>query len=407
MTAVCGICVSNAVEENCYILMPGCGHVFDRACITNSLGVEYTCPECNLNYLLPSPYRPFQLSESVDFIEYKELHKHLMGAKQTITQLKEELARVCEDLGVEQRSRKKSNESLIILSQQFIALQEKYNSLSSKEAHLAVVVTSQEQVPINPNQTPVETQATSSPRTPVPVETTKTREESTPQLKLDDTKEKWLVQYSNRIHELEGKLKLNLPGDQRQSFEKHLQLNLENKAMVEKILILQYLSNKIAANLSKSQIDANHIAVKYKGVISKLSASTKKAKEMDNASVAQKQGNLKVYVDKIHELEKASKSSDICDLQALKTKYTELVALLPIVYQMHSFSTVSGKLKKVKAKHAKLNNVNLAFKPVKLQENLEHILTRSKRLQEKISLHATLIEQAEQINQELEAFLDE
>ncbi|KAK4511915.1 uncharacterized protein ATC70_003914 [Mucor velutinosus] len=186
MTAVCGICVSNAVEENCYIFMPGCGHVFDRAC----LGVEYTCPKCKSNYLLPSPCRPFQLAGSASFIEHKELHKHLMHANCTITQLKDELEKTYEDLSVEQRSRKKSSESPIDLNQQLVALQEKYNNLNSNEiGRLAVAAISEEEAFITVDLGSSDIQATSRPRNPVPAkEPAKICEENIAYLQLQDDK---------------------------------------------------------------------------------------------------------------------------------------------------------------------------------------------------------------------------
>ncbi|OAC97665.1 hypothetical protein MUCCIDRAFT_116150 [Mucor lusitanicus CBS 277.49] len=329
--------------------MPGCGHVFDRACITNSLGVEYTCPECKNTYLLPSPYRPFQLSDRKEFIEYKELHRHLMQANQVIAQLQENLVKAYEELDLEQRSRKKSNESLVILSQQLVALQEKQTNLNSNEiGHLAVAGVPDDRSSMNADQGPSEIEATSSPTTPMPTEPTKkVPEEGAVDKKPEDTREKLLVHYNNRI-------------------------------------------------------------LKHKDVISKLSASLKKAKEMDDsASEEEKQSKFKVYVDKIFDLEKAAKLSNTYNLLDLKTTYKEYDERLPNESQMRAYSTVSKKLARVKAKNANLNRIINAMKREKLQMKLEHTLTESRRFIETIASHATIIEQAEQMNRELEAFLDE
>lgn len=220
------------------------------------MGVEYTCPECKNNYLLPSPYRPFQLSDNTDSIEYKELYRHLMQAGNTITQLKEELAKAYEDLSIEQRSRKKSNESLIVLSQQLVALQERCNNLSSNETSplsVAVDTSQEDEASINLNETTSEIQAsTSSPRTPVPTKTIKKSEEKPAAKQPFDTKEKLLVHYNARIQELTAKIP-NVQESQKQSMNQHLQLCIESKAMVEKLHSLRHISSMIAAHISYSQ----------------------------------------------------------------------------------------------------------------------------------------------------------
>lgn len=129
--------------------------------------------------------------------------------------------------------------------------------------------------------------------------------------------------------------------------------------------------------------------------------------EMDDASIEEKQDNIKAYTDKIFELEKASKLLNISDLQALKTAYQEYDALLPNQNQMYAYHTVSKRLKKLKAKHAKLNNNDVDLRRIKLQKTLENTLTQSRKFQEKVDRHAGIIEQAELMNQELEAFLEE
>ncbi|KAL0139816.1 hypothetical protein V8B55DRAFT_1596588 [Mucor lusitanicus] len=344
--------------------MPGCGHVFDRACITNSLGVEYTCPECKNTYLLPSPYRPFQLSDRKEFIEYKELHRHLMQANQVIAQLQENLVKAYEELDLEQRSRKKSNESLVILSQQLVALQEKQTNLNSNEiGHLAVAGVPDDRSSMNADQGPSEIEATSSPTTPMPTEPTKKY----------PRKEQWI-----RNQKIQ-----------------------ERSCLFITTIEFHETSIYICTNA-----DSN--TVKHKDVISKLSASLKKAKEMDDsASEEEKQSKFKVYVDKIFDLEKAAKLSNTYNLLDLKTTYKEYDERLPNESQMRAYSTVSKKLARVKAKNANLNRIINAMKREKLQMKLEHTLTESRRFIETIASHATIIEQAEQMNRELEAFLDE
>lgn len=333
-----------------------------------------------------------------------------MQAGNTIALLKEELAAVYEELSLEQRSRKKSNESLIVLSQQLVALQEKCNNLSSNETdHLLVaVVTSQEdKVPIHSNETPSEVQATTlSPKTPVPTEITKTCEKQLADKQLDDTKERLLVYYNARIQELTTKIP-NAQASQKQSMNQHLKLCIESKAMVEKLHGLRHISSKIAAHISHLQTNADRNAVSHKDAISKLSASVKKAKEMDDTPIAEKQDKIKVYAEKIFELEKASQLSNTSDIQALKTAFQEHDALLPNKNQMLAYHTVSKKLRRLKAKHAKLNRIGADFKRIKLQVTLEQALAEGRRFHEKVDMHASIIEQAEQMNQELEAFLEE
>lgn len=127
----------------------------------------------------------------------------------------------------------------------------------------------------------------------------------------------------------------------------------------------------------------------------------------DSASEEEKQSKFKVYVDKIFDLEKAAKLSNTYNLLDLKTTYKEYDERLPNESQMRAYSTVSKKLARVKAKNANLNRIINAMKREKLQMKLEHTLTESRRFIETIASHATIIEQAEQMNRELEAFLDE
>lgn len=61
------------------------------------------------------------------------------------------------------------------------------------------------------------------------------------------------------------------------------------------------------------------------------------------------------------------------------------------------------KLKRVKAKHVKLANINRTLKQKKCQQNLEYILTESREFREKIDFHGNIIEQAEQAVQDLES----
>ncbi|CEP12898.1 hypothetical protein [Parasitella parasitica] len=78
--------------------MPDCEHVFDMACIENSLGLEYTCPECQRVYLLPSPYRPTNLSaDNSEHQEYVRLRKSVAETNQETNALKVELSKfICE-----------------------------------------------------------------------------------------------------------------------------------------------------------------------------------------------------------------------------------------------------------------------------------------------------------------------
>lgn len=375
------------------------------------MGVEYTCPECHNNYLLPSPYRPFQLSDSNALIEYKELHKRLLQANHTIAILKDELLKAHEDLNVEQRSRKKSNESLIILSQAFTALQEKYNNLSPPESdQLAVVVAVEkpesQQASDDVNQEPSENNAISSPRTPMPLQNSGA---SNVVNQLENSRSKLLIHYDTRIKELVAKIP-GAQGGQKKSFEQHLRLNLENKVVVEKLHNLRYISSKIAANLSNSQDDAIRNAEKHKQVMAKFTAIVLKFKEGQESSAVENQdsqGEIKVCLEKISKFEEAVNLSNISDLQPLTARFQENDQLLPNDSQMYCYSTVSKKLKRVKAKHAKLANINRTFKQQKLQQNLEYILTESRKFREKIDFHGTIIEQAEQAVQDLESLWTE
>lgn len=175
-----------------------------------------------------------------------------MQANQVIAQLQENLVKAYEELDLEQRSRKKSSESLVILSQQLVALQEKQTNLNSNEiGHLAVAGVPDDRSSMNADQGPSEIEATSSPTTPMPTEPTKkVPEEGAVDKKPEDTREKLLVHYNNRIRELQTKL-LNAQGcqEQNQSFKQHLKYILENKAIVERMHSLRYISSKIAWNI--------------------------------------------------------------------------------------------------------------------------------------------------------------
>lgn len=346
------------------------------------MGVEYTCPECHNNYLLPSPYRPIQPSDSSDFIEYKELHKRLLQANHTIAILNDELSKAHEDLDVEQRSRKKSNESLIILSQAFTALQEKYNNLSPTESdQLAVVVAAEEpesqQTSVDVNQEPSEDNAMSSPRTPMPLQNPGANNVVD---QLENSRSKLLIHYNTRIKELVAEIP-GAQGSQKKSFEQHLRLNFENKMVVEKLDNLRYISSKIAANLSNLQDDAMRNVDKHKQVIAKFTATVLKFKERQESSTVENQdsqGEIKLCLEKISKFEEAASRLNISDLQRLTDRFQENDQLLPNDSQMHNYSTVSKKLKRVKAKHVKLANINRTLKQKKCKQNLEYILTESR-----------------------------
>ncbi|KAI8638773.1 hypothetical protein BD408DRAFT_446541 [Parasitella parasitica] len=381
MIAVCGICVYKSSEERCFILMPGCGHVFDKACIDNSLGLEYTCPECQNTYLLPSPYRPTNLA--ADNSEHQEcflLKKSVAEANKTIDTLKLELLNVRDELNIERRSHKECSKALSTASKALETIKSRYQgSEPSRHDHSKQLNSS--------TSNSLTTANVSAPQVhirPTEIEADKSGNERHSVKKKSKIQQKSVIKTRTSKKDVLIWKKLNQ--DTLKSFE-----------------LLKTYADTATKRLQSSQFDSNLLQIKKEKLFSKFKSSVQVVDIVQQHSKLKKaerlnlQGTISACKKKMDELEKSEKGLSTIN-QQLQAELDKLVVSLPDGDAMKEYQTAQRKLQISKRENTQMLEYKHNIKQKRIPEKLSHIFRKNKDLTKTIASHASNVKQAENID---------
>lgn len=399
---------------------------------------------------MPSPYRPIHLSaDSTELREYRELKRSLMEAESMIEAQKIQLSELQDNLDVESRSRKKSNEALIAATQALTTLQRDYDSLkllrddylselnSIKTNNLAIAVqTTDSFVERTRNLSKAhDHQSIKENNSSISIKPNTSPENEDSKLKFDNMKQQYndlqkkyvellhngsqgqqtkisqlaALQFNTANNELINELNKKLTsaeGIEKQTLNYRIKSINANQNILYKLHALQTLAGTTKTRLDQSQIDLNFLQIDKENLLSKLKVSVQDTKKMQESSelVAIKNCNLQKQItaclEKAAKLEKSEKVLHTL-IQQLQDKHKNLSELLPDSGMMTEYLIVHKQFKKLKEETSKLWEFSRIIKCEKVQEKFESILKDNNHLRKKISAHISCLQEVKGLNQSL------
>lgn len=377
-----------------------------------------------------------------------------MEAESMIEAQKIQLSELQDNLDIESRSRKKSNDALIAATQALTTLQRDYNSLqilrddylpelnSIKTNNLAVAVqTTGTFVERIRNLSKADDhQAIKENNSSFSIKPNTSPENEDSKLKFDNMKQQYndlqkkyvellhngpqghqtkisqlaAPQFNTEDNELINKLTKKLTsaeGSEKQTLNYRIKSINANQNILYKLHALQTLVDTTKTRLDQSQIDVNSLQIDKDNLLSKLKISVQDTKKIQESSELEaiKNRNLQKQItaclEKAAKLEKSEKVLHTL-IQQLQDKHKNLTALLPDSGMMTEYLIVHKKLKKLKEETSKLWEFSRIIKCEKVQEKFESILKDNKHLRKKIDAHIGCLQEFKGLNQSLTSNLE-
>ncbi|CEP17294.1 hypothetical protein [Parasitella parasitica] len=390
MLAVCGICIYKSFEERCCILMPGCGHVFDKACIDNSLGLEYTCPECQCVYLLPSPYRPTILSaDNSEHQEYIQMRKSVAEANEQIYALKAELQQVKCELAIERRKHEKCNEALTTPK----------NALEIHKSGSHDRIFSKRDLSSELSSSAINNLAVAN------VPTTKTRTQPT-EIEANTSKKTSFEQTKSQYTISQGKYNQLLNKKKKYIPETLMKWEEWNQSILNKLYNFQTLVDIATERLQATRSSSNSLQIDKKKLLKELNSSVQVSEiiqqhsKLEQATTLVLQQKISACNKKMDELEDSEQELDMTN-RHLQAKLEKLVAFMPDKNTMDEFDTASSELQITAKTKSLMLKIKQSSKWRKMGEKLQSMMRDTKSLARDSRSHANNLKQAEKLIQSL------
>lgn len=301
--------------------------------IDDCIGMMYTCPDCKETYLLPSPYRPVHPASDININDFQQ---SIIDANNTISMLKSELLKTQEELDIEHRSRRKSNEALM-------SLQRKHNSFTATN-------------PAAPSQIKIP--------------------------KALDV-QKFKSHFNDHIEQLENNLKPAADTNEAASILEKIKLVKENQTIIEELCNLRNLATATAQKCiyemksAKNLLEATkrHTSDNLAIPIQEVQETQMPSDQIAVHSAELQRGDSKSY-NSVIELQNMEKDLHAA-YQQLRQGYDDIAATLPDIGMINSHSTISRKMKRIRKKNVSLVKIKQRMKDEKWRKRIENLISNS------------------------------